>query len=106
MYCYILVSLRSFLISMIDANSFYLPEVGSVVGKDEKDRLVACPFFKRVFVAESSFSEGFNRSQNLCSLDGKICGSCGLKLKFKSCFSGVCVVWSCPKLVGLPNGDV
>jgi hypothetical protein len=78
--------------------------VGSVIAdKAEAHRLAVCLFFKRVFVTESSFSEGFHRSQNLCTLEGGSCGSCGNRLKFKSCFDGCRVVWVCPKVIGLPE---
>jgi hypothetical protein len=78
--------------------------LGSViVDKAEAHRLAVCLFFKRGFVTESSFSEGFSRSRNLCSLDGGFCGSCGRRLKFKPCFGGCRVVWVCDKLVGLPE---
>jgi hypothetical protein len=78
--------------------------LGSVIAdKAERARLIVCPYFKRAIVDESSFSEGFSRSRNLCSFDGGFCGSCGHRLKFKPCFDGCRVVWVCPKTVGLPD---
>ena len=78
--------------------------VGSVLDKVSSERLVICPYHKRVVFSRES-SPSVQKYCNLCSLDGEICSVRGRRFKFKPCFDGVRVSWLCSKLVGLPNPE-
>lgn len=71
--------------------------VGSIiVGKVDKNRLVACPFSKSV-------GSRFGKPLCLCSLGGGVCRYCGKRVRFSYHFDGFHVVWVCEKLIGLPD---
>ena len=71
--------------------------VGSViVGKVEKDRLIACPFARLVLFR-------FGRPFCLCSLGSGYCSHFGKRAKVAFHFNGFRVVSICEKLVGLPD---
>lgn len=77
-------------------------EINSVLDNASAQRLVVCPYFKRVLFSREC-SPSVVSSWNMCSLTREHCGFHGRRLKFRPCFAGVRVVWICSMLVGLPD---
>jgi len=80
----------------------YQVVVGSVLDMASAQRLVVCPYFKRV-VFSREWCPNIHHFWKMCCLDKEHCDFHGRRLKFKPCFAGVRVAWVCPKAIGLPN---
>jgi hypothetical protein len=84
--------------SLENAGSYQRYSVGSVIAnKYEKERLIDCPYSKRVSTCHS-------KPLYLCGLAVACFGACpssGERIRFKHLYDGYHIVWVCSKLKNL-----